>query len=78
MIDPPIDELVKKAGDAYSLCTIISKRAKQLNQGANPLIELNSNKAVSIASHEFIKGKLHIPSKKQPQIIAEEKNRFSK
>lgn len=64
MINPPLDELVKKAGNAYSLCTIISKRAKQLNHGASSLTEFNASKAVSIAEHEFTEGKLNISNKK--------------
>ena len=28
---PPIDELTEKAGDKYSLCCVVAKRAKELN-----------------------------------------------
>lgn len=30
MIDPPIDELVTKAGNKYAISTVVSKRAKEL------------------------------------------------
>ena len=30
--NPPIDELTEKAGDKYSLCCVIAKRAKELSQ----------------------------------------------
>ena len=29
---PPIDELTEKAGDKYSLCCVVAKRAKELAQ----------------------------------------------
>jgi len=30
---PPIDQLTEKAGDKYTLCCVIAKRAKELNNG---------------------------------------------
>ncbi len=53
MIDPPIDELMEKVDNSYTLCVVISKRAKEINNGARLLTECDSNKAVSIAAHEF-------------------------
>ena len=35
-----IDELVQKVGNIYILAIVIAKRAKQLNEGAVPLVEL--------------------------------------
>lgn len=47
---PSIDELIEKAGDKYSLCCVISKRAKELNNSP----ELPQNfKPISYASGEF-------------------------
>lgn len=30
MIDPPIDDLVARAGDKYTISTVVAKRAKEL------------------------------------------------
>lgn len=39
----PIDELVGKTGNRYVLTTIVSKRAKQLNEGATIMVPLEGN-----------------------------------
>ena len=32
MIEPPIEELAKKAGNKYLLCNLVSKRAKEIQK----------------------------------------------
>ena len=50
---PPIDELTEKAGDKYTLCCVVSKRAKELNNSA----DLPANfKSISYAAGEFDDG----------------------
>ena len=44
---PPIDELTEKAGDKYTLCCVVSKRAKELNN--NPELPANA-KPISYAA----------------------------
>ncbi len=47
---PPIDQLTQKAGDKYTLCCIVAKRAKELNNGS----DLPQNfKPISTAAAEF-------------------------
>ncbi len=53
MLNPSIDDLVKKVDSKYTLVTIISKRARQLITGDEPLVYAKSNKPVSIAIEEF-------------------------
>ena len=54
----PIDELIKKAGNRYTLTTIVATRSKQLNQGAKPLIELQDpKKPLFIALEEIMQDK---------------------
>lgn len=57
MMDPSINELMKKVDCAFTLCTVIGKRARKLVDGAHPLTECNSKKSVSIATNEFNEGK---------------------
>ena len=52
MINPSVVELKKKTGDRYSLVVITSKRARQLIDGSDPKISINSNKPLTIAINE--------------------------
>jgi DNA-directed RNA polymerase subunit omega len=54
--DPPLEVLLKHVDNRYQLVIVASKRARQLNKGANPLIETDSKKAVSIALKEISQG----------------------
>lgn len=65
MIDPPIDDLVKKADSKYALVLFASKRARQINnyyaqlheglfEHIGPLVETKLNeKPLSIALREI-------------------------
>jgi DNA-directed RNA polymerase subunit omega len=53
MISPSILELLEKVGDRYSLVTITARRARQLVEGKKPLIDIESNKPVTIAINEI-------------------------
>lgn len=48
-----IDELNDMVDSRYSLVTIISKRARQIIDGSEPLIKTNTKKPVGIAIEEF-------------------------
>jgi len=48
-----IDELNNMVDSRYSLVTIISKRARQIVDGSEPLIKTNTKKPVVIAIEEF-------------------------
>ncbi|MDK2896219.1 MAG: DNA-directed polymerase subunit omega [Candidatus Atribacteria bacterium] len=55
----PIDEMLKKAGNRYILSLIIAKRTRQLNEGANPLVELEEkHKPLFVALQEFLEDKI--------------------
>ena len=57
---PPIDELTAKAGDKYSLCCVVAKRAKELNNSS----ELPQNfKPITYAAGEFDDGITEISKK---------------
>ncbi len=59
MIEPPIAELVKKAGSRYLLTIETAKRARQLTEGKQPLVETDSGKEVTIAAEEIYEDKLN-------------------
>ena len=56
---PSIDSLVKKVVNKYSLVTLAAMRARELNDGAAPLVEgAEGKKTVSIALQEIDDGKI--------------------
>lgn len=57
---PPIDELTEKAGDKYTLCCVVAKRAKELNN--DPEIPQNI-KPITYAAEEFDDGTTEIAKK---------------
>ncbi len=60
MIYPPIAKLVEKTGSRYTLVLEAAKRARQLAEGATPLVERTSNKEVSVATDEIFENKLNV------------------
>jgi DNA-directed RNA polymerase subunit omega len=59
MINPSIVDLKERVGDKYSLVVITSKRARQLIQGEKPLVNVDSNKSLTIAINEVDQGKIN-------------------
>lgn len=53
MINPPIIKLLEKAENRYSLIIATSRRARQLIDGASPLIETESTKPLTISIDEI-------------------------
>jgi len=58
MIDPPIEELKKKAGNEYILTNLVAKRAKELEKEMPEVIDASNEKAISLASREVYSGKI--------------------
>ncbi|PRR84136.1 DNA-directed RNA polymerase subunit omega [Clostridium vincentii] len=52
MINPSIMDLLEKVEDRYSLVMVTSKRARQIINGSEPLVKVDSKKALTIAIHE--------------------------
>ncbi len=62
MLYPPIDDLVRKTkGNPYVLCTIITKRAKEIETLRHAELAGSDKKAISIACEEVYQGKV-VPS----------------
>ena len=56
MIHVPIEELTKQIGSVYKLVVLAARRAAELNEGAAPLVQVNSKKAATIALEEIRQG----------------------
>ena len=54
--EPGIQTLMKKADSAYTLVEMVSKRARQLVAGAQPLIEGDDKKPIATAIDEIQHG----------------------
>ena len=52
MINPSVVDLLEKVHDRYSLVILTSKRAREIIDGSNPRISINSNKPLTIAINE--------------------------
>lgn len=64
MINPPILDLLTKVENRYSLVVVTSKRARQLIDGAAPLVDIDSTKPVTIAINEINQDKIKYKSVK--------------
>lgn len=66
MLEPSIDELVKKVGSKYSLVVAASRRARQLRDGEPSLLEEpKSQKFVGIALEEIDQGYIQLISEQK-------------
>lgn len=50
--------MLKKADNGYTLVSITSKRARQLIDGAPKLVDMDSNRPVTIAVNELYEDKI--------------------
>ena len=56
-INPPIEEIIKKAGNRYALVTVVSKRAKELVVERPEFFKENQRvKPIELACREFYQG----------------------
>ena len=62
---PSTEELLSKSINRYDLVSAISKRARQLQNGSESLIETNEPSKVTIAALEVKNGKIRIIKDKQ-------------
>ena len=56
------EEIVRKVGGRFKLSTLIQKRMVQLNQGARPLVETNSQDKMAIVLEEILQDKIFLDS----------------
>ena len=68
MIDPPIEQLIDKAGSRYALVSVISKRAKELLLEKAEFFRDNQKiKPIEFASDEFYADKFGISTHRLDQ-----------
>jgi DNA-directed RNA polymerase subunit omega len=60
LIKPPLEELLEQVESKYALVLVAAKRARQLKDGALPLVEIDSTNLVSIALEEIATGKVRV------------------
>ena len=60
----PSEGLLDKTGSIYKLCILASKRALELNDGAERLVKVDSNKLSTIALEEIKQGKIKCKEQK--------------
>jgi DNA-directed RNA polymerase subunit omega len=58
MINPSIVSLLEKVDNRYSLVVVTARRARQLIDGAEPMVKIDSSKPVTIAINEINEGKI--------------------
>ena len=52
LVDPSVEELLPKAECRYSLCMLVAKRARQLVDGAQPMVDDPTPSYVTLACKE--------------------------
>lgn len=72
LVKPPIEKLLPKTENRYTLAITVAKRARQLVDGANPLVdedELDSPSLVSLAAEELSENQIvMLPGELEPTI----------
>lgn len=58
LIKPTLESLMTKVDNKYTLVTLAAKRARQLTDGDEPLVDVDTTKVVSIAMEEIDQGKI--------------------
>ena len=57
-MDTFVEELVERMGGSYDLVVAAAERAKQLRDGARPLVDIESKNTLTIALREIAEGKI--------------------
>lgn len=58
MLYPDINELLERVDTRYTLVVMVAKRARQLKSGARQLVNIDSERSVSIAVQEVHEDKV--------------------
>ena len=57
-MDEFVEELIDRLGSSYDLVVAAAKRAKQLRDGARPLVDIDSKNPLTIALQEIAEGSI--------------------
>ena len=58
MIKPPLEALLDRVENKYALVIVAAKRARQLKDGALPMVDIDSSNPVTLALEEIAAGKI--------------------
>ncbi|HEV8354323.1 MAG TPA: DNA-directed RNA polymerase subunit omega [bacterium] len=58
MIKPPLEALLDRVENKYALVIVAAKRARQLKDGALPMVDIDSGSPVTVALEEIAAGKI--------------------
>ena len=58
IVEPTVTDLLKLVDDRYELIIVSSKRARQIAEGANVLVDSEEKSPVTLASLEIAEGKV--------------------
>ena len=58
MIKPPLEALLDRVENKYELVIVAAKRARQLKEGALPMVDVDSGNPVTVALEEIAAGKI--------------------
>jgi len=65
------ESIVNKVGGRFKLSTLIQKRLVALNQGARPLVELNSSDKMQVVLTEIQQDKIYLDTSGSLRITGE-------
>lgn len=58
IVEPSVTELLKLVEDRYELIIMTSRRARQLAEGADKLVNADDKSVVTVAAKEIAEGKV--------------------
>ncbi len=61
----PLEKLLRSSSSLYKLVMAASKRATELSQGAEPLVQTSSKKISTIALEEIAEGKVQFEDERE-------------
>lgn len=65
------EEIVNKVGGRFKLSTLIQKRLVQLNKGARPLVDTDTNDKMKVVLQEILQGKILLDTSNQVRITGD-------
>ena len=68
IIEPSISKLLKKVDCRYTLVTVVAKRARQIVNGDESIVDTDETKPVSIALREIDSGALGYLRRDVPEL----------
>ncbi len=84
LVEPSIEKIKQQANCPFEAAILVSQRARQLTEGAQPMVEDRAANNVSLACREVVKGKVvavpgivdpEIPITREEKIRREEEKR---